>query len=239
MIVKIILLSAFSFVTLFFIAKLIGNKQMSQLNVYDFIYSITIGNIAAEMATSLKDNWLEPFTAMLFYGCAIFLISLISMKSIKARKFLSGRPLILYENGKLYEKNLFKAKLDITEFQMLCRNGGYFNIADVETAILETNGKISFLPVAARKPLTPEAMQGLPAQPKQEKITANIILDGNILDTNLHYLGKNRIWLSEKLNTQGYSQSDITKISLATCDGNGDVSIYRKINRDEKKDLFE
>jgi len=234
MILKILFLSAFSFVTLFFIAKLIGNKQISQLNVYDFIYSITIGNIAAEMATSLKDHWVEPFTAMLFYGGAIFMISFISMKSLKARKLLSGRPLILYENGKLYEKNLYKAKLDITEFQMMCRNSGYFNIADVETAILETNGQVSFIPVAAKKPLTPEDMSIFP---KQEKITVNVILDGNILDTNLHYLGKNRIWLTEQLNSQGYT--DITKISLVTCDGSGDVSIYHKINKDEKKDLFE
>ena len=234
MVLKILFLSAFSFATLFFIAKLIGYKQISQLNVYDFIYSITIGNIAAEMATSLKDHWVEPFTAMLFYGTAIFLISFISMKSIKARKFLSGRPLILYENGKLYEKNLYKAKLDITEFQMLCRNAGYFNVADIETAVLENNGKISFIPVAAKKPLTPEDMSVFP---KQEKITVNVILDGKVLDTNLHYLGKNQFWLNEKLSSQGYT--DINKISLATCDGSGDVSIYHKIKKDEKKDLFE
>ena len=88
MILKIIWLSLLSLTVLFLIAKLIGNKQISQLNVYDYINGITIGSIAAEMATSLKDNWIEPLTAMLVYGLAAFLISVVSMKSIKARKLL-------------------------------------------------------------------------------------------------------------------------------------------------------
>jgi len=234
MILKILWLSALSLAVLFLIAKLIGNKQISQLNVFDYINGITIGSIAAEMATSLNDNWLEPFIAMMVYGFAAFLVSVVSMKSIKARKFLWGKPLVLYQSGRLYEKNLYKAKLDMTEFQMMCRNSGYFNLADIDTAVLEANGQLSFIPVSARRPATPEDM-GL--FPKQEKITVNIILDGNILEANLKYLNKNKIWLQDKLNSQGFR--DISKISLATCDGSGEVSVYVKMPNDETKDLFE
>ncbi|MCL2019789.1 MAG: DUF421 domain-containing protein [Oscillospiraceae bacterium] len=234
MILKILWLSGFSLSVLFFIAKLMGNKQISQLSVFDYIIGITIGNIAAEMATSITDSWIEPLTAMLVYGFAGFFISLITIKSPKARKFILGKPLVIYKSGKLYEKNLLKAKLDITEFQMLCRNSGYFNLADVGTAVLEHNGQLSFIPAAARRPATPE---DLSLFPKQEEITVNVVLDGRILETNLKQLGKNKIWLTDKLNAQGFSGAE--NISLATCDSAGDVSVYVKIPKSETKDLFE
>ncbi|MDR2559969.1 MAG: DUF421 domain-containing protein [Oscillospiraceae bacterium] len=233
-VLKIIWLSFFSLGVLFVIAKLIGNKQISQLSVFDYIIGITMGNIAAEMATSITDSWVEPLVAMLVYGFTAFGISIISIKSIKARKFLWGRPLIMYQNGKLFEKNLFKAKLDITEFQMMCRSNGYHNLADVGTALLEPNGQLSFIPVAARRPATPEDLNLFP---KQEEIVVNIILDGKILETNLKYLSKNKFWLRERLNEQGYA--DEKNVSLATCDGGGDVSVYMKMPKSETKDLFE
>jgi len=229
-VLKILWLSLFSLAVLFCIAKLMGNKQISQLSVFDYIIGITIGNIAAEMATSITDSWVEPFTAILVYGFVAFFISIISMKSLKARKFMLGRPLIIYQDGKLYEKNLLKAKLDITGFQMMCRNSGYFNLADIGTAILEHNGQFSFIPVAARRPATPE---DLSLFPKQDGITVNIILDGKILEPNLLYLGKNSIWLNDQLNAQGFDGAE--NISLATCDSSGDISIYKKIPKNKTK----
>jgi uncharacterized membrane protein YcaP (DUF421 family) len=228
------LLSLFSLVVLFAIAKLLGNRQISQLSIFDYIIGITIGNIAAEMATSIADSFIEPLTAMLVYGMVAYLISLVSTKSLSARKFLWGKPMILYQNGKLYQKNLFKANLDISEFLMACRTNGYFNLADVNTAILEPNGLLSFIPVAARRPATPEDL-GL--FPRQSESVTNVILDGKILESSLKYLGRNKIWLYDMLNAQGFS--DAEKISLATCDSSGDVSIYEKVPRKESKDLFE
>ncbi|MCL2697682.1 MAG: DUF421 domain-containing protein [Oscillospiraceae bacterium] len=233
-VLKIIWLSVFSLTALFIITKLIGNKQISQLSVFDYIIGITMGNIAAEMATSITDSWVEPLVAMMVYGFAAFIISIISIKSLKARKLLWGRPLIIYQSGKLYEKNLFKAKLDITEFQMMCRNNGYHNLADIGTATLEPNGQLSFIPVAARRPVTPEDLNLFP---KQEGIVVNIILDGKILETNLKYLSKNKIWLQEQLNSQGFT--DEKNVSLATCDSSGDVSVYVKMPKSETKDLYE
>ncbi|MDR2531887.1 MAG: DUF421 domain-containing protein [Oscillospiraceae bacterium] len=234
MILKIIWLSLFSLAVLFIITKLIGNKQISQLSVFDYIIGITMGNIAAEMATSITDSWVEPLTAMLVYGFVAFMMSIISLKSLKARKLLWGRSLIIYQNGKLFEKNLLKAKLDITEFLMMCRTGGYFNLADVGTAILEANGQLSFIPVAARRPATPA---DLSLFPKQEEVVVNIVLDGKVLDVNLKYIGKNRIWLTDILNSQGFD--NVAQISLATCDGSGDVSVYQKMPKSQTKDLFE
>lgn len=145
----VFLTSVGSVAYLFILTKLLGNKQMSQLSMFDYINGITIGSIAAEMATALEDDFLLPMIGMAVYTAAALLISLVASHSIKLRKFLIGRPLILYDNGKLYRECMKKAKLDLNEFLTECRNNGYFNLSEIQTAILETNGKISILPAAS------------------------------------------------------------------------------------------
>ena len=184
----VFLTSVGSVVFLFILTKLLGNKQMSQLSMFDYINGITIGSIAAEMATALEDDFLLPMIGMAVYTAAALLISLVASHSIKLRKFLIGRPLILYDNGKLYRECMKKAKLDLNEFLTECRNNGYFDLSEIQTAILETNGKISILPAASSRPVTPADMNLSPAQ---EKLPVNLIIDGSVLADNLKAIGKN------------------------------------------------
>lgn len=230
---NVFLASLGSIVVLFLMTKLMGNKQLSQLNMFDYINGITIGSIAAEMATSLENDFLKPLLAMLVYSLAAFCISIVSCKSLKLRKIFTGRPLIIFEKGKLYEKNLFKAKLDINEFLMLCRINGYFNLADLELAMLEPNGRFSFLPKAEKRPAIPEDFM---IQPKQEQVLFNVVLDGKILPKNLRYSGNNETWLKDQLKMQGFRIKDI---SLATCDSENELSVYKKIGNDNTRDVFE
>lgn len=141
---KIALASFSSVVVLFILTKLIGNKQMSQLSMLDYINGITIGSVAAEFATALEGDFLKPLVAMVAYAVVTMIISFLTCKSIICRRFITGKALILLEHGKLYQKNLKKAKLDINEFLIQCRNNGYFDISKIHTAILEPNGKVSF-----------------------------------------------------------------------------------------------
>lgn len=100
----ILFTSLFSIIVLFLLAKLMGNRQVSQMSMFDYVNGITIGSIAAEFATSLEDDYWMPLTAMVVYGVTAALISYITCKSMAARKFINGKPVVLYENGKLYEK---------------------------------------------------------------------------------------------------------------------------------------
>ena len=163
---------------------------------------------------------------MAVYTAAALLISLVASHSIKLRKFLIGRPLILYDNGKLYRECMKKAKLDLNEFLTECRNNGYFNLSEIQTAILETNGKISILPAASSRPVTPADMNLSPAQ---EKLPVNLIIDGSVLADNLKAIGKNEKWLQNQLHAQGYH--DFREIFLATCDDQDNVSLYVKVTK--------
>lgn len=230
---KIIYLSFGSVIVLFLLTKLMGNKEMSQLSMFDYIVSITIGSIAAEMATALEDNFMEPLIAMVVYAVVTVFISFLNNKFLFCRKILIGKSIILMDNGKLYKKNFKKSKLDLNEFLVQCRTKGFFSLSDIQTAILEPNGKISILPFSLKRPATP---QDLNLNPQKDMITTNVILDGKVLPENLKSLDLDVDWLYKELNRQGFK--DAKSIFLGTCDIDHNLSLYKKITTDNPKDNF-
>lgn len=213
---KIAATSVISLVTLFALAKLMGNKQVSQLSMFDYIVGISIGSIAAELATDLE-NPEYSFLALVIYGVAAFLVSLVTSKSPCLRKIINGRPLILFDNGKLYRKNFKKARLDISDFLTHCRNQGYFDLKDIQTAVFEYNGAVSVLPAETARPLMPRDMN---IAPQKERVIFNVILDGHINDDNLKHTGFNRVWLDKQLHELGFhSAREIYLATVNTVDG--------------------
>lgn len=232
-ILKIIITSISSLAVLFILTKLMGDREMSQLSMFDYISSITIGSIAGDMAVNLEE-FEKPLTALLVYGIISFFISYMSCKSIKIRRFIQGKTVLLYQNGQIYEKNLLKAKIDINEFLTMCRVSGYFDLQEIHTAYLETNGKLSVIPMANNRPVT---CSDLNINANQTYPLANIIIDGHILQDNLKYSGKNEQWLEEQLHV--YGVKDIKDVILANCDAhNNNLNIYIKLNKKMDCDIF-
>lgn len=219
---KVILASLFSAIVLFIIAKIIGHKQISQLDFFDYINGITIGSIAAELATTLEEPLWKSTLAMIVYGAISFVLGFITRKFPRTRKYINGMPSIIFDNGKLYRKNLKKAKLELSEFMVMCRQAGYFNLNDIQTAVFEFNGKLSILPVSTKRPLNPEDMS---LAPEQEYISTEVIMDGKILDGNLKRMGLDVTWLSRQLKEQGYKNAK--EVFLGVCDNNNKLSLFR------------
>ena len=128
--IKVCSTSLLSAVSLFVIAKITGHKQMAQLDFFDYITGITIGSIAAELATELESPW-KPLLAMVVYGFVALGLTIIAHKAPKLRKYINGTPTIIMDNGKIYRKNMKKAKLELSEFMVLCRQKGYFDLNDI------------------------------------------------------------------------------------------------------------
>lgn len=219
----VIVTSFVSLVVLFILTKLMGYKQMSEMSMYDYVVGITIGSIAAEMATSLEMNMIMPITAMVVYALVSVLLSLIGIKSLRCRNIINGKPIILINDGEIYEKSLKRAKIDLSELLVQCRINGYFDISKIKTAVLEGNGKISFLPKETERPLTPADM-GI--TPKGEFLVANIIIDGKVMENNLISAGKNKEWLDKKLVANNVKK--VEDVLLATCDMENNFSVYLK-----------
>lgn len=219
----IIYQALFSIIALFILTKLMGCRQVSTMSMFDYINSITIGSIAAEMAIQPSGEYLKPLTAMVVYGVFSILLSKIAQKNISIRRLINGKSVVLFLHGTLFRENLKKARMDVDEFLMECRINGYFDLSQIESVILEPNGKISILPITQNKPVTPKDLGIIPTQ---EEIFANIIMDGQILHYNLKHLGKDQDWLFQQLSI--HNIKDVKDVFLAICDRQGNFHVYRK-----------
>lgn len=230
---KIVLASLFSLAALFLLTKLVGAKQVSELSMFDYINGISIGSIAAEMATELE-NPIKPLIAMAVYGLVSVLISVLNARNVAMRRLFFGKAVILMKNGKLYRENLKKAHLDINEFLMQCRAGGYFDISAINTAVLEPSGKISILPFSEKRPATPEDLKAVPAA---DEVFCNVIMEGNIMEKNLADAGFNREWLLNELKVQNKGKPK--DIYLATLSAGGTLNIFPYESDSPAGDCFE
>lgn len=219
----IILRALLAVVALFVLTRLLGAKQISQLSFFDYVIGISIGSVAAEMTVARDIPYHYAVIAMAVFALVAVAVSFWSDKSIWARRILLGTPTVLIDNGKLIEKNLKRAKLDVNELLCELRTQGYFNVADIKYAIMETNGKVSLLPKESKKQVTCEDLK---LSPNREGLIANIIIDGNVMERNLKAAGRDRAWLEKELKKQKCGQ--ISQIFLATLDENGAMSVYRK-----------
>lgn len=214
------LTSLLSLAALFLLTKLMGCKQVSQLTLFDYIIGITIGSITAELATDLEDP-VQPLTALLIYGLAAFGISELATKSVRARSIINGKPLVLLNGGQIYRKNLRRVRLDLNEFLTLCRVAGYFDLNEIQTALMEHNGTVSFLPRESHRPVTPSDLN---LNPDQQLVQIPLVMDGKLLPRNIQAVGKKEDWVRRALERQGYRDEE--KVLLALWDGGTGLTVF-------------
>ena len=210
-----------SILYLFFVIKILGKKQISELNIFDYVIGITLGNIAAEMTVNDEITLLNGLLAMSIYGVVSLFVSYITCKSIWARRFISGFPIVLMENGKISKEQLKKVKLDLNDLMQDARENGYFDLSEIECAVMEVSGKVSFLPKSANAPVQ---NHDLKIKTSRAGLTANLVIDGVIMENNLKAIGKDKDWLIKKLSKEGYN--DINEILLVLCDNKEKLTIY-------------
>lgn len=220
--------SIISLTVLFIVTKILGKKQVSQLSLFDYVIGISIGNFAAEITMNMETKFINGILAMIIFGLIAYAVSVLTMKSIILRRFFMGVPTPLIQNGKILEQNLKKVKFDINDLLEECRSNGYFDISEIDYALMESKGTISILPKQEYKPATKKDMN---IKPKKQSLTANIIIDGNIMKNNLENMNKTEKWLNQKLKEKGYKSTN--KILLATLDIDEQLTIYER-NLNEK-----
>lgn len=223
-----------SLTVLFLVTKMLGKKQVSQLSLFDYVVGISIGNFAAEMTINLESNEINGIWAVILFGLFAYLISYLTMKSIVLRRFFMGTPTVIIQDGKILEHNLKKVKFDINDMLEEIRGAGYFDLSQVQYALMEANGRLSVLPKPEYRPLTPKDMK---IKVEKEGLCSNVIIDGKIMHNNLKNINKDEMWLNKTLKVKGYS--DLTKILLATVDINEKITIYERNYNIESKDVLE
>ena len=214
--------SIVSLISLFIATKILGKKQVSELSLFDYCIGISIGNFTAEMILVLENQLVNGVVAILTFGVLGYLISYLATKSIALRRYIFGVPTIIMEKGKLSYKALKKLNIDINDFLEQARNAGFFNIEELSYAIMEANGKISFL---EKDEYQKPTKKDLKVRKNKSSLVSNIIIDGKLMEENIEATEQTPVWFITQLEKMGYT--DYENILLATY-SNNKINIYRK-----------
>lgn len=217
--------SAVAFLYLFVISKLLGKKQIAQLEFIDYTVGISLGSIAAEMATNTEVPFYYFLIAMTIFFLFAALVAVVGRKTTFLKRLLKGKPATLIYDGKINYKELKKNKIDVNDLLSMLREKGYFDIADVAYAVFEPSGKLSVLPVGAQKPLVMEDLDNDKIKPAQ--LEDILVVDGVLSRSGLNNAGKDDRWLFERLGVT--DEKDLKDILLCVYDEENDkLNTYRK-----------
>ncbi|ULO05075.1 DUF421 domain-containing protein [Paenibacillus sp. 19GGS1-52] len=217
--VEVILRTMFAVVALFFLTKLLGKRQVSQLSFFEYITGITLGSIAAYVSLDTDKTWHLGVIALLVWVAFSYGIEFLQIKSKKARDFIDFKATVLIKDGKILEDNMKKERLTTDELLEELRKKDVFKVADVEFAIMESDGAINVLLTRENQPLTPKHL-GVKVAPEQE--TQAVIMDGKVLDEPLDTLGLTRGWLQGQLDKLGFT---VENVFLGQVDSYGELTV--------------
>ncbi|WP_239616532.1 DUF421 domain-containing protein [Cohnella mopanensis] len=202
-----ILRAILSFVLMMIIARILGKPTVAQMTYHDFVASVTLGAITANLAFNDKIAiWKLVLSAISFTAVAYFLMY-VAMKNRKLRTWISGKPTVLIQEGKILEKNMKKLKITPDTLNQELREKDIFNIQEVQYAVLELNGNISVLRTPESMAVTKKDMK-LNASSKQA-FPIELIMDGKIIESNLEENNLSKDWLRSQAKKKGLLMNDI------------------------------
>jgi uncharacterized membrane protein YcaP (DUF421 family) len=202
------------------VMRIMGKRQIGQLQPYELAVAIMISELAAVPMQNTGIPLINGIIPIITLLAAQLLLSFLSLKSIRARALICGKPTILIEKGKIKEKELQKELYTLNDLLEQLRINSYPNAADVEYAVLETNGQLSVMPKSQKRPLTPEDMN---IKTDYENIPIDVIIDGRVLSDNLKKAGKDLSWLETELRKKHYDKPG--QVLYACIDPSGKLHI--------------
>ena len=215
----------FLYIIVLIVMRLMGKREIGQLQPFELAISIMIADLAS---TPMADagipltNGIIPILALLVMH---LIISILNIKSIKARAILCGKPAILIYRGKIDEKTLRKERFTVNELEERLRGNNIVNIKDVEYAILETSGQVTVIQKPEKKNVT---VEDLKLEPQYEGLSYDLVLDGKVMYENLKILKKDYEWLKKQVNKFGIEPEQAL---LVTIDGKGEIFCQEKMQK--------
>lgn len=217
--------SVVSFVYLFIISKLLGKKQIAQLEFIDYAVGISLGSIAAEMATDADKPFYYYLIGMSIFFALALLVDIVGRKSTFLKRLMKGKPIAVIYEGKINYQQLKKSKMDVNDLLSLLREKGYFDISDVDYAVFETSGKLSVLPKGEQRPVVAEDLGA--DKVSAASLTNVLVVDGEISYSGLNEAKRGKQWLLKRLNMS--DEKELKDVLLATYDSEKDeINLHTK-----------
>lgn len=210
------------YVLVLIVMRLMGKREIGQLQPFELAISIMIADLAAtpmsEPGTPISYGVIPILSLLVMH----LLISTINIKSIKIREILCGKPSILIYRGKIDEQVLKKENFTINELQERLRGNNIFNLGDVEYAILETNGQISVITKPEKKVVS---LEDLNIKAEYSGIPYDLVIDGKILYKNLNKISKTKEWLEKEVGKFNMKPEEAL---IVTFDANNKIFCQKK-----------
>jgi uncharacterized membrane protein YcaP (DUF421 family) len=220
-IITTILRGAATYILVLFFARVIGRKLISQMTFFDFVVGVTLGSLSANLAMGTNNP--TTTTALFVLTALVVITDFIHIKSYRFRKLVASEPVTVIDTGKIVEDNMKRIRLTTEELTMKLREKNIFNLADVEFAIMETDGMMSVLPKPEKTPLTPAHMN---IQATSSGLMRDVVIDGNVMEENLLSIGLDTEWLQSQLDKR--SIANASELFYAGVDGNKNLYVSKK-----------
>lgn len=199
-----------AFILIMIIARVLGKQTISQLTYHDFVAAITLGSITGNLAFNTRINHWSIIVSLLIFSGMAYLFTVISLKSRKTRKLLSGKPTMVIENGKILEHNLRKLRLSLDTLNQELREKDIFDIMEVEFAVLELNGRVSVLKKPEFRQVLLKDLPKLTAKNHTKTIfPIELIMDGEMVKENLEQNQLSEAWMLNELIKRKLSLSEV------------------------------
>ncbi len=211
------------YIIVLIVMRLMGKREIGQLQPFELAIAIMIADLASIPMTDTGiplSNGIVPILGLLVMH---LIISVINIKSIKAREIICGKPRILIYRGKIDETALIKERFTVNELQERLRDKNIVSIGDVEYAILETSGQVTVIEKPEKRGIIPE---DLGIMPDYEGIPYDLVVDGKVMHDNLQSIGKNYSWLKKEVNK---FKMEPEQALLVTYDGKGQIFCQKKM----------
>lgn len=220
---ELFLRTILSFILIMVITRFLGKTTVAQMTFHDFVAAITLGSLTANLAFNIDESILQSIVSLITFSVIAYLLMVVSLKSRTLRKWFSGQPTVLIQDGKILEQNMRKLKFTLDTLNQELREKNIFNIEEVQYAVLELNGKLSVLRKPEYLPVTRKDLN-LHLNTKQT-FPVELIMDGKIIDDNLRQNRIDKEWLLSQVKARGLSVEDVN-YAVKSSNGNLFFDVY-------------
>ncbi len=216
-----------TYASLLLLMRVLGKRQLGEMELSEFIVAALAADLAAIPLQDIGIPMINGLVSIIILFCCEILVAGATMKSVRLRSFLYGKPSMIIDHGVINQRELRLNRFTIDELLEELRNSGYTDISKIEYAVLEPDGKLSILPYAVEKPASASAA-GISVP--DAGYTSIIINDGRVMSENLALTGRDRTWLDSELKRRGIGSPQ--QVFIMTVNAAG--QIYFAAKEDEE-----
>lgn len=210
------------YLLLLLVVRLLGKRQIGEMEPSEIVVAMLLANLASITIENLDTPVLYGVVPIAIVFGADFLLSHLTFQSIRFRKLLCGKPVILIDNGTICEKNLRRTRVNLDELTMSLRKNGIFDITAVKFAILETDGQLSTMLFAKEEPAS---AKDLGQKVADSELPVTLISDGKLMRDNLPFANRTEAWVREQL---AFRKCTAEQVLLMTVDAAGHIKFIKK-----------